>query len=76
MEDTLLSMQNNVQILYEEFLSMPNRSDARNDLVLLVENTESSFHNRGLEFEENLESFEMIFEKQRNSEERKTKIQF
>lgn len=68
----MLSMQNNLQKLYEEFLNTPNGSEARNNLVLLVANTENSFHNRGLEFEEYLESSEMFSEKQRNSEERKT----
>lgn len=73
MVESFLLMQNNLQKLYEEFLSIPTTSDAQNNLVKFVKNIESSFFNRGLEFDRHLKNYELLCEKQENSEERKTK---
>lgn len=72
LEETVLSMQKTVEKLYEEYFSLSENSDARDNLVSLVQSVESSAHIRGLEFEKHRKSFEQIREKQENSEERKT----
>lgn len=76
MENSLLLMQNTFQKLYEERLKLVSSSESRDNLTSLVQSIESSHHIRENEFEKHLKSFELICEKQENSEERKSLIQF
>lgn len=72
MENSLLMMQNTFQKLYEERLKIVNTSESRDNLAALVQSIESSYHIRENEFEKHIQSFELICEKQENSEERKS----
>lgn len=72
LEETVLSLQKTLETLYEEYFSLSENSDARDNLVSFVQSVESSNYIRGLEFETHRKSFEQIRQKQENSEERKT----